>query len=78
MDSLSFIGISMKYIFYIGAVVAMVLGAVPLFLFWRQEQSGRMGYHQYAYHDYDAIMSVGILVGGVLGGAVVLWIARRK
>jgi hypothetical protein len=68
----------MKILCYVGAFVAFVLSAIPLFLFWRQAQSGKMDYQQYAYFDYNGILSVGIFLVGVLVAAVLLWVVRRK
>ncbi len=78
MDSLCPINTDMKLLCYMGALVAIVLSAVPLFLFWRQAQSGKTDYQQYAYFDYNGILAVGILLAGVLVAAILLWVARRK
>ena len=72
MASLCPISTDMKILCYVGALVAFLLSAVPLFLFWRQAQSGRADYQQYAYFDYNGILAVGILLVGILVAAELL------
>jgi hypothetical protein len=69
---------SFKVICYLGALVALGFSAVPLFLFWRQVRSGKMGIDQEVYHDYNGLLAVGFLLAGALVATVLFWLASRK
>ena len=69
---------ALRIICYSGALVALVLGAVPLFLFWRQVRSGKASVDQVEYHDYNGLLAVGFLLAGALVATVLLWPASRK
>ena len=67
---------SIKVICYVGSILVIMLGAVPIFRFWQQAQSGKASYEQEEYFDYNRLLAVGILLVGVVVAAVLFWIAR--
>jgi hypothetical protein len=68
---------AIRAICYVFAIFTLVLGAVPIFRFWQQAQSGKADYQQEVYFNYNGLLAAGILLAGLLVAAVLLWIARK-
>ena len=68
---------SIRVIYYALAIMVLVLGAVPGFRLWQQVRSGRWGYDDEEYFDYNRLLAVGILFVGVIVAVALLWIVLR-
>ena len=68
-----------KILCYTGAVAILVVGLLPAVKIIQQtKQDARMSYDDYAYFDFNAILSVIISLGSVAGAVILFWIGRRQ